>query len=156
MLEDLGTSQRTISAVLRHAGDTLAQKVYVDRRQLDLRRWLDALPVGPLHGEEPTSGAVRDSDCEALTRGEAGNKKSRTTVGPPAANPCQLMTTPDTARTRPEAGIAGPNRPQTHEKTASEAVIMQSEMERLIGFEPTTSTLARLRSTTELQPHGGS
>ena len=26
------------------------------------------------------------------------------------------------------------------------------EMERLKGFEPSTSTLARLRSTTELQP----
>ena len=30
------------------------------------------------------------------------------------------------------------------------------KVERVMGFEPTTSTLARLHSTTELHPQGGS
>ena len=33
--------------------------------------------------------------------------------------------------------------------------ISEVRLERLMGLEPTTSTLARLRSTTELQPRRG-
>ncbi len=40
----------------------------------------------------------------------------------------------------------------TTQKTARKEQVEKEKMERMMGFEPTTSTLARLRSTPELHP----
>ena len=51
LLGAMGAPPQIISAWMRHAGDTLAERVYTDRTALDLLTWLDRLPAWRGDGE---------------------------------------------------------------------------------------------------------
>jgi len=67
-LYDAGASRPIVSALMRHRSDgTLSEREYLDRRQLDLRQWLDQLPalhlppppwLFPSHSENSQSGPM--------------------------------------------------------------------------------------------------
>ncbi len=156
-LYDLGASSAIVAAWMRHKGDTLSERVYTDRNQLDIRRWLDQLPGLSLDTEprdETATVSVRATGTEGggadgarlLTR-ESGlltrNVAYCGTTSPNDVHVAGSGDSPSSSATRP---------PQAR-KTRSGGRV---GVERLNGLEPSTSTLARLRSTTELQPLWGS
>ena len=67
-LYDAGASRPIVSALMRHRSDgTLSEREYLDRRQLDLRQWLDKLPA--LHLPPPPWLFAPSSVREVPARG---------------------------------------------------------------------------------------
>ena len=75
LLGKLGAPAQVISAWMRHAGDTLADRTYTDRAALDVLSWLDRLVSSPDHersrGGRRNSARNRDLEREKLV-GESG------------------------------------------------------------------------------------
>ena len=140
LLYDAGASRVIGTAWMRHKGSTLSERAYADRELLDVRRWLDQLPAFPLpHREEDPGHQSRATGTDglltrALTRdaGERGLTMRQEALQAGAH----------------EAGLDGAKGPKSPRKglPAGEGV------ERQKGLEPSTPTLARLCSTTELLP----
>ena len=149
MLTDAGASQPIVSAWMRHKGDTLAERAYTDRELLDIRRWLDRLPPLPLPHDDDSKPpeALRATGTEGI----ASPILTQT-----LAHTC-LQTQQEGGRM--EGGASASQAPAGQgipPKGGGNADEQGQGMERLKRFELSTSTLARLRSTTELQPLSGS
>ncbi len=149
-LHAAGAPVAVVNAWMRHlTGASLAEKTYTDRRMLDVLPWLDKLPDLPLHAEIEKQPGI----SEARSTGTDG---SLPPLLPPAtAVSSASESSPVTLASR-EDGLAAPAKSsQPFAGTARGARELVRELERLKGLEPSTSTLARLRSTTELQPRSG-
>ena len=109
------------------------------------------------------SGAFLSAILDQLASRCSGRNRHRRPVLDPGRRPsegrlCQQRHRPDHALTDAVAGQRGlASRSQflsasMERNSAGEDASKRAGMERLKGLEPSTSTLARLRSTTELQP----
>ncbi len=157
MLAKSGVSVREAMELMRHTDLRLTTKVYTDSRVFDLAGAVERLPIELVNQKQcDTNMAAADQkgiDMKPTRRngkqcghGAVWRSKSVSTTT------AQLgMCSALTGRDDGEYGLAVSAGPGSlwHQKTPSGG---DGEKERAMGFEPTTSALGRLHSTTELRP----
>jgi len=150
LLSKGGVAPRTAQAAMRHSDLRLTMGVYTDPRLLDVAGALDALPALPLDG---------------VAAGERQRARATGTDGAlaPTLAPTSALLVQAGAMVGRAGGsggdVGGDARPGVsaradNGKRPPSFADSGRHSQRAMRLELTTSTLATLRSTTELRPHG--
>jgi hypothetical protein len=148
-------------SLMRHTDLRLTMKVYTDPRIFDLAGAVEKLPINLARPTEAESAQATGTDGKPIDPDGNPPRNGGSGKGDESAGRSESVSSPSAEIGDRSAGIGG--NAEAGEEALSPATGGDRQQktpsggdgakERAMGFEPTTSALGRLHSTTELRPH---